>query len=197
MNQVRWTGRIGPIAAAVVLAACAVTLLGACAATPRVEVARAPGADFMAYDTFTFHEPLGTDRPAGTSTILSQTLKQAARVELEARGYRYVAEGADLRVNFFLESKEVIEGLRRRPGVTFSYGVFHRHYGVWSDYETDVRQITEGRLHVDVIDAGQDMLVWEGVARARGSDAEFAFEPEQVRAAVARVFDAFPRRPPG
>ncbi len=170
-------------------------LLASCAAAPRVEVARAPGVDFMGYETFSFHEPLGTDRQQGTRTILSQTLIQSARSELEARGYRYAETNADLRVNFFVETKEVIEGLRRRPGVNFSYGVFHRHYGVWTDYDTDIRQLTEGTLHVDVIDAGRDTLVWEGVARARGGDADFAFEPERVRQAVARVFDAFPRRP--
>ncbi|MEQ8857436.1 MAG: DUF4136 domain-containing protein [Pseudomonadales bacterium] len=173
------------------------TLLASCAAAPRVEVARAPGTDFLDYDTFTFHQPLGTDREGGMRTILSQNLTRAARTELEARGYRFVDGDADLEVNFFVESKEVIEGLARRPGVDFGYGVFHRHYGVWSDYDTEVRQVTEGTLHVDVIDAAQNTLVWEGVARARGSDAEFAFEPEGVRAAVSRVFAAFPRQPAG
>jgi hypothetical protein len=179
-----------------VAAGAVLLLLGACASGPRVNVARSPEADFDRYATFAFHQPLGTDRPAGTATILSQTLKQASRAELEALGYRYVASDAagdaDLKVNFFIETKEVIEGLRK-PGVSFGYGLFHRHYGVWSDYGTDVRQYTEGTLHVDVVDAESDQLVWEGVARSRRPEGDFGFEPERVQSAVKGVFARFPR----
>jgi hypothetical protein len=94
-------------------------------------------------------------------------------------------------VNFFVETKEVIEGLRR-PGFGFSYGIFHRHYGVWSGYDTDIRQYTEGTLHVDVVDAESNQLAWEGIARSRRADGDFAFEPERVQQAVARVFAGFP-----
>lgn len=171
-------------------------LLAGCASAPRVDVARSPEADFTRYDTFTFHEPLGTDRQEGASTILSQTLERTARDELEALGYRYVEENADLEVNFFVETKEVIEGLRRRPGISIGYGIFHRHYGVWTDYGpgTDVQQFTQGTLHVDVVDAENNQLVWEGIARARQPADGFAFEPERVERSVERVFDNFPRR---
>lgn len=171
-----------------------VAWLGGCAAAPRVDVARAPETDFSPYATFNFHEPLGTDREQGTTTILSQNLMQATRAELEARGYRYVEDGADLQVNFFVESKEVVESLRRRPDVSFSYGLFHRHYGVWTGYDREVEQYTEGTLHVDVVDAESNRLVWEGISRARGNDADFAFDPERVRAVVAQVFGNFPPR---
>jgi hypothetical protein len=168
-----------------------VLLLAGCATTPRVEVASDPQADFSRYDTFTFQSPLGTDRQEGVSTLLSQTLKETARAELTRRGYRYVEGDADLKVNFFVETREVVEGLRR-PGIGFSYGIFHRHYGVWADYETDVRQYTEGTLHVDVIDTARNQLVWEGVARRRLEDRDFVFEPEAVRSGVRRVFERFP-----
>jgi hypothetical protein len=173
-----------------------VAWLAGCASAPRVDVARAPGVDFGSYGTFSFHEPLGTDRQPGTTSILSQNLMQATRAELEARGYRYVEDGADLQVNFFVESKEVIEGLRRRPGVAFSYGMFHRHYGVWSGYDTEVRQYTEGALHVDVVDAAREQLIWESVSRSRAHDGDFSFDPQRVRAVVSRVFADFPRRSP-
>lgn len=167
-------------------------LLAACASTPRVSVVRSPEADFSRYATFTFHQPLGTDRKEGTGTILSQTLKQEARLELEARGYRYLEKDADLKVNFFVETKEVVQGLQR-PGVGIRYGVFHRHYGVWTDYETDVRQYTRGALHVDVVDAARDQLVWEGIAQQPLPDDDFAYELDSVRNALKKVFGRFPR----
>lgn len=171
-----------------------VAWLAGCAAAPRVEVARAPETDFASYATFNFHEPLGTDREQGATTILSQNLTQAARAELEARGYRYAEDGADLQVNFFVETREVVESLRRSPDVSFSYGLFHRHYGVWTGYDKDVEQFTEGTLHVDVVDGEGNRLVWEGISRARGDPADFAFDPERVRNVVARVFKDFPPR---
>jgi hypothetical protein len=172
-------------------------LLGACATAPRVEVARDPGADFSRYATFSFHAPLGTDRPDGTGTILSQALRQASRSELEARGYRYTEQGGDLEVNFFVETREVVEGLRR-PGVSVGvgYGSYHSRYGVWTGYGTDrIQQYTEGTLHVDVIDAARRQLIWEGIARDRLSEGDFAFELDEARQAVAEIFARFPRAP--
>lgn len=171
-----------------------VLALAGCASAPPTEVARAPGIDFTGYETFTFHRPLGTDRD-GTSTILSQTLRQAARAELESLGYRYVDDGADLRINFFVETREVVER-QSNPEVSFGYGVFHRHYGVWTGYDPTPRQYTQGTLHVDVVDAGLDQMIWEGIAESRRRDGQFTFEPENARKAVARVFADFPRRTP-
>ncbi len=177
------------------LALAAFALVG-CAGAPRVEVARDPQADFSEYETFAFQRPLGTDREDGTVTVLSQNLKRSARRELESLGYRYVEEGADLRVNFFVATREVVEGMSR-PGVGIRYGTFHSRYGVWLGYETDVRQYTEGSLHVDVVDAERNQLVWEGVAQRRLREGDFTYRPEDVEEAIRRVFARFPRHVPG
>jgi hypothetical protein len=172
----------------VVLAA---TLAG-CATGPRVESIRSPEANFSRYQTFTFHRPLGTDRQEGAGTILSQTLRHATRAEMEANGYRYVPADADLAINFFVETREVIEGMRRNPGVSVGYGMFHRHYGVWADYGPEIRQYTEGTLHVDVVDTETDQLAWEGVARGRRDSDDLTIDPGRVEKAVSRMFDGFP-----
>ena len=169
-------------------------IIGGCATAPRVSWVASPEADLASYRTFAFFTPLGTDREEGTGTILSETLRRETRQQLEARGLVFVAEDPDLLVNFFVETREVIEGVQR-PGVGIRYGVFHRHYGVWADYETDIRQYTEGTLHVDVVDADRDQLVWEGVAQQRLPEDDFTFQPEQVRTAVRLVFAEYPAAP--
>ena len=191
----RWTDRFFRHGCAILVATSLMALLGGCATGPRVEAVRSPEATFDDYRTFTFHLPLGTDRQEGAGTILSQTLRRATRAELEALGYEYVESDADLQVNFFVETREVVEGLRRNPSIGIGYGIFHRHYGVWADYGTDVRQYTEGTLHVDVVDAETNQLVWEGIARGRQSDEDLTFDPERVEEAVSRVFERFPRAP--
>jgi hypothetical protein len=188
----QWLRPLGALLAAVPVA----VLLAGCATAPRVDVDSDPQADFGRYATFGFHEPLGTDRPDATATLLSQTLKQAARTELEAAGYRYVEHGGDLEINFFVETREVVEDSPRAGvGVGVGYGGFHSRYRVWADYPVGrIHQFTEGALHVDVIDRRRRQLVWEGIARDRLTDG--AFEREEARQAVVEVFRRFPRAVP-
>lgn len=173
--------------------AAGVTLMIGCVSTPRVAVIRDPEADFDRYTTFGFYQPLGTDREGGTGTMLSRTLRNATRAELESLGYRFDQDNADLRVNFFVETREVIRG-QRGPSFTVGYGVYHRHYGVWTGYDTDIRQHTESTLHVDVVDTGRDQLVWEGISTERLRDHDLAFEPDNLESSVARIFADFPPR---
>ncbi len=181
------TGR--PITA--MAATVAALLLSSCASAPLVKTARNPEADFQQYASFTFRTPLGTDRDDGTETLLSQALKRRARDELTALGYRYVDSGADLRVNFFLESREVIED-RPGSGVSVGYGVYHRNIGVWSGYGRDIRQVTEGTLHMDLVDTTGNQLAWEGLAEARIAPDELDFDPADLETAVTRMFQGFP-----
>lgn len=173
------------------VAAAMALLLWSCATAPLVQTSRNPEADFAGYASFTFRAPLGTDRDDGTETILSQALKQRARAELTALGYRYVDDGADLRVNFFIESREVIED-RPGSGVSIGYGVYHRHIGVWHDYGRDIRQVTEGTLHLDVVDTAENQLVWEGLGEARIAPDELDFDRADLESAVSRMFRGFP-----
>ena len=175
------------------LGAMILLLLGACAATPRVSVIRDPQADFSRFASFGFREPLGTDREDSTGTLLSRTLENAARVELESLGYVFDSENPDLELNFFVETREVIQG-RRGPSFGVGYGYYHRHYGVWSGYETDIRQHTESTLHVDVVDVEQNQLIWEGISVERLSGHDLAFEPENILPSLAQIFADFPRR---
>ncbi len=174
-----------------------ILLLGACAATPQVSVIRDPGADFSRFASFGFRAPLGTDRDTGaeksTRTLLSRTLMNAARTELESLGYVFDADSPDLELNFFVENREVIQG-RRGPSYSVGYGYYHRHYGVWTDYQTDIRQYTESTLHVDVIDVEKNQLLQEGISVERLSGHDLAFEPDNVVASLAQIFADFPRR---
>lgn len=168
-------------------------LLSGCVSEPRVAVISDPAADISGFETFGFLGALGTDREDGTRTLLSRTLINATTRVLESLGYRFKEGGADLTINFFVETREVIQG-RSGPSVAVRYGWYHRHYGVWTDYETDIRQHTESTLHVDVVDTGREQLVWEGISIERLKEHDLAFESENVESSVARIFAGFPRR---
>jgi hypothetical protein len=180
------------------LAAVAAVVLAGCASGPKLFVNEDPGADFASYRTFAFSTPLGTDSPQ-YSSMLSTFLKDATRRELEARGYRYVESDADLLVNFYVKTKEKITSTSVPTGPAYGagyYGYRGMNYGVWTGYETQVSQYTEGTLNIDLVDTRQKRLVWEGVAVGRVRDNVRENLKPAVDGVVAQVFEKYPHRAP-
>jgi hypothetical protein len=179
------------------LAALALLATG-CATGPKLYANQDPGANFAGYRTFAFAEPLDTDRPQ-YSSVLSGYLKAAATRELEARGYKAATGDADLLVNFHVETKEKIQTTSTPTGPTMGmgygyYGYRGMNYGVWSGYETEVRQYTEGTLNIDLIDRERKRLVWEGIAVGRINDKVRENLGAAVDEVVGLVFQKYPHR---
>ncbi|MGA1675005.1 MAG: DUF4136 domain-containing protein [Pseudomonadales bacterium] len=182
------------------LVSLALLVLGACAVTPQVDVVRDPAAAFQEYATFMFHTPLHTDRPSGEGTVLSQRLRALAERELAARGCGQVSDGADLEVNFFVETRERIESVPDDEW-GFHYGYWGQPFGYWYGYrDPRLRQYTVGTLHLDVVDTARRQLVWEAVASDRVTTG-LSFDDADLDRAVTRMFESFPRcrglAPPG
>jgi len=170
------------------LIATAAMTLTACAATPSIYSSQKPNVDFSSYESYSYVEQLGTDRPDAPTPLLTQFLKAAVDREMQALGFRYVEDNADLLVNFFVETRERIES---RPGpppgpyLGFGYFSFRRGlYAGWRAYpQVEVNQYTEGTLNIDIADARQRELIWEGVAIGRVTRAA----RQDVRGAVDSV----------
>lgn len=180
------------------LAALAAVVLAGCASGPKLFVNEDPGADFASYRTFAFSTPLGTDSPQ-YSSMLSTFLKDATRRELEGRGYRYVESDPDLLVNFYVKTKEKITSTSVPTGPAYGagyYGYRGMNYGVWTGYETQVSQYTEGTLNIDLVDTRLKRLVWEGVAVGRVRDDIRENLKPAVDGVVTQVFAKYPHRAP-
>ena len=170
-------------------------VLGACASEPRLRSSFDPQADFSAYRTYGFVEPLGTDR-GGYSTIVSSTLRTAVSREMEQRGYVYAAT-PDLLVNFYarLREKQQVDVVPAGPP-PFYYGYRYGYYAPWLGYpnETLVREYTEGTLNIDVVDRARKQLVWEGVAIGQVSEKKLRDPAGALPPVVARIFSRYPFR---
>ena len=171
-------------------------LLGACASTPRVASQADPTADFSRYRSFAFFSPLALEQH-GYTTITSNRLRAAVRAQMESRGYRFDEVNPDLWVNLnaYLQDKTQVTTM---PEVDYDYYYSYRARGYvavpyWRD-RTDVRQYTEGTLNVDVVDARQKRLVWEGVAVGTVGRVKPEQRGEQIDAAVAAIFATYPYR---
>lgn len=184
-------GALGSLLAGLVLVGCAVT--------PRVYSSQKPQVDFSSYATYGYVEALGTDEPGAPTSLLTQYLKAAVDREMQVRGYRYVPEGADLLVNFYVETREKLESRRYEPrGLTMGLGYYVYRRGLyvgWRTYpEVEVSQYTEGTLNIDLADARQRELVWEGIAIGRVTEEARRNVQAAIDAVVPQIFAAFPGR---
>jgi len=175
-----------------------ILLMAGCASGPSIRVDKDPAADMSAYKTFGFFDQVATDR-AHYSTIVTSRLKQAARTQLEAKGYRYDEQNPDLRVNFFVNISQKQE-IRSTPSMSVGMGYYGYRggmYGAWGGYPYDVETVDykAGTLSVDLVDAKKNALVWQGLAEGRVSDEAYKNPGPAIDAVMAQIFSNFPNPP--
>ncbi len=176
--------------------AAAVLLLASCATGPRVTSDVDPSANFGQYRSFAFYSPLAIEGQ-GYATLTSGRTKDAARRQMESRGYVYDETSPDLWVNlnaYMQEKTDVVS----TPEVDYDYYYSYRArryvaVPTWRD-RTDVYKYTEGTLNVDLVDAKQNRLVWTGVAVGRVGRTKPEERGAKIDAAVAEIFLRYPYR---
>jgi hypothetical protein len=170
----------------------AVSLTG-CATGPKISADYDRSANFAAYRTFGFYQPLGTDQ-AGYESLVTQTLKSAVQREMETRGYRFSETQPDLLVNFNAKLAQQTRVSQTPAPPPMYYGYRRGYYGGWGGYgyETQVDQYVEGTLNIDIVDAKRKQLAWEGVAVGRVTKKSQEDRQAAIRAAVTEIFAKYP-----
>lgn len=178
------------------LAASLLLLLAGCASGPHVRTDYDPGADFGKYQTWGWYSPIAMEQ-SGYSSWVSERIKANIQREMEARGYRFAAENADLRVNFQLAVQERSD-VHTTPRMDFRYFWSYRArtyvaFPVWYD-EAHVSRYTEGTLTVDLVDAAQNRMVWTGDAIGRVVRRSPEERAADIDAAIGAIFAKYPYR---
>ncbi len=182
-----------------------VVLLSACASGPQVRSSGAGDIDFGAFRTFAFFDSLSTDR-AGYHSLISQQLMASTRREMEVRGLQFVTDPAqaDLLINFYADVANELRVRNTGPawsGPTYwdhrrgRYDPWRGHRGWPSHSSVDVQQITRGTLSVDVVEARQNMLIWEGMASRRLTQRTLNDLGPALDEATHHIFREFPMAP--
>jgi hypothetical protein len=168
-----------------ILAAALLLPLGIGCATVQTKADYDHGVDFSRYHTFNIQEGKLVREGVGDTgnTIVRDRIAAAIRDELTARGLHQSTENPDLEVRF-------VGGARTKQqldtALTPMYGPYYAGpvgTDVW------VREYQQGTLVIDLVDSGNNKLVWRSVATAE--DQDFG-KNEFIRKAVARSLAQFP-----
>ncbi len=168
-------------------------VLAGCASGPTIVSNSAPDFNLASYQSFSFMQPLGTDR-SGARSLISQHLIDATTRELEMQGLRHADTDGDLLVNFMVVTRETLSS---RPSSSMSMSHRHGRYGTWGGYSmsmstTEIVQRTEGTIAVDIVDRARNQLVWEGAASGRVTDSTRRNLEDTVHNAITDIFAEFP-----
>lgn len=181
------------------LAASLALLATACATSgPQVRTDYDTSADFDAFQTFGFVDPLGTDR-SGYSTLITAHFKAAARQQMEQLGYEYSEQNPDLLVNFFSNTESRTD-VRSRPSTSMGFGYYGYRSGLYFGLplfhsHTDTRHYKVGTLNIDVVDAAKEQLIWEGMLEGKLSREDMENPRETIFEAVRQIFSHYPTAP--
>lgn len=178
--------RIG-VGALCVLLGCASHPAGLEGPPPAISSHQDPAADFSAYRTYAYLQPLDTDEADGTRSRLSTLLIEAVDRELAARGFRRTDAPA-LLVNFDLHTSQKQVAAPPAPPTRYR----RARYRQWRGHEPTALEYTEGTLSIDLIDARSNAVVWEGLAQGPIQGEPEQLAPERVRDVVSRIFDYLP-----
>lgn len=178
----------------------AVLLLSGCAPSVRVRSDVAPDANLAQYRTFGFFEQLGVEGD-NYSNIFGQHFRAAIAQEMEARGYTR-SDPPQLLVNVTVGSEDKIRvNTYQEP---YLYGGYYgrpyagMYYGPWGypgATHTSVHQYTEANVYIDVVDAAEHKMVWQGVATFTVTDKMQQQLRESIYTTVDSIFTQYPVAP--
>lgn len=182
---------------ALLAAACAALLLSACAPTVKVRSDTDPGVDMRQYRTYDFFGQMGIEGD-NYSSLFGQHFRDAISAQMAARGYEK-SDNPQLQVNVSVGSEDKVRvNTYQEP---YLYGGYygHRGYGYvggpWgypSTTRTTVHQYTEANVYIDLVDATQHKMVWQGVATFTVTDKMQQQLRESIYDTVDKIFGQYP-----
>jgi Domain of unknown function (DUF4136) len=165
-----------------------------CETGPAIRSNVDPSAQFSRYKTFDFLEPSESGKP-GYQSFGAQYLVSAITRELEARGFQR-HENPDLLVNYHVQKQDKVQVTDTGYSGYYGYRGGYYGWGAGINTSTYVDTYTEGTLNIDVVEAADHKLLWEGIAVGRISErAQNNLQPT-IDAVVKQVFQRFPVPPP-
>jgi hypothetical protein len=172
------------------LALAAYAALTACTSNPlQVRVDRDPARNVTGYTTFGFYEQPSTDS-ARYQTLLTSHLQTATRQQMESRGYVFSTDKPQLLINFVVNVRQQ-QQVQATPAGGVGLRPAYRGIG---GYNVDTITTKQGTVTIDVVDAANRSIVWQGVGEGAVSPKVERNTGTAVNKAVREIFRSFPSR---
>ncbi len=166
----------------------ALFVLGSCVSV-RVVSDYDKEAEFNEYRSFAFYKP-GIDK-AEISDLDKKRILRAIETEMTARGF-VKSENPDLLVSIFTKEKERVDVYNGNFGLGWGWGWGWNPW-IWGPNFNTVSTRTEGSLYIDLIDAKQKELVWQGKGSGYLTQSKKIEKKEaRIKQFVSEIMKAYP-----
>ncbi len=152
-------------------------------------------ANFDAYKTFTFADHIsdtGNNEYFSDNGTVKATIRNEVKGELEALGYEYVENDADLLVNFRILEKPVeYVGWIDNYADDNYWGKFSLSARTREPDDKKVYHLDKGTLLIQMADLDKDIVVWSGYASGIVDYANLDNDKGKIDIAVEKIFDEY------
>ena len=143
-------------------------------------------ADFNSYQTYAFFKP-GIDK-AEISDLDKKRILRAIEAEMQAKGFTK-SDNPDMLVSIFTKTNENIN-IYQNNMMGWGYG-WGWHPWYWGSGYNTVSRTSEGTLYIDLIDAEDKELVWQGMGTAALAR-EVNKKQERINEIVQKILEKYP-----
>jgi hypothetical protein len=178
-------------------------LAAGCAPSVKVRTDSDPGVNLGQFKTYDFFSQMGIEGD-NYSNLLGQHFRAAISSQMNSRGFTQ-SDTPQLQVNVSIGAEDKVRvNTYQEPylyGGYYGHGGYGRYGGPWGYHggatRTTVHQYTEANVYIDLVDAREHKMVWQGVATFTVTDKMQEQLRETVYSTVDKVFSAFPVPAPG
>src|SRR4051812_9281890 len=141
---------------------------------------------FTKYKTFAFYKLKVSEN---VSQLNQERIIKAVKAELTKKGFVQNDENPDVLVN----TTAILADKKSVSANTYGYGGYYRPYGWGSPSVTsfDVYEYKNGSLIIDIIDASNQQLIWQGTGN-KDIDSPSKDPDTSIRTAVTTIMNGFP-----
>lgn len=155
--------------------------------TVRVMADYDTSANFTNYNSFAFFKP-GVDK-AQISDLDKKRILRAIEAELTLKGLNK-SGSPDLLISIFTKERERVDVYNNNFGWGWGWGWNPWWFGGMGG--RSVTTTTEGTLFIDLIDASNNELVWQGMGTATLTNLTVERKEARIREIVAKILEKYP-----
>lgn len=174
--------------------------LAGCGSSVKVRSDVDPTVNMRQYQSYNFFSKMGIEEE-GYSNLAGQHFREAISAQMSTRGYQ-TSSAPQLQINVTVATDDKVQVNTYQDPYLYG-GYYGRGYygrgGGWGSpmyygggTQTTVRQYTQAKVYIDMVDSAQHKMVWQGVATFTLTEKMQEKVRETINGTVAEVFSQFP-----